>query len=155
MDADQIAVLRAQAQQNGGDWIGLREPGEWFAGTVADPAHQTVETPFGESEELLVVDPTINDVQNEGTMTFRLSRSVLQRELGSEAEKDVPGPGWSVYVVYKGTRMSKAGREFHAYEIAKSAPTPEGVAAVAKAKSKGGAAKVGGDADIPFAPSRV
>ena len=27
--------------------------------------------------------------------------------------------------------------------------------ALAKAKSKGGAAKAGGDADIPFAPSRV
>ena len=148
MDADQIAVLRAQAQQNGGDWIGLREPGDWFAGTVADPAHQTVETPFGESEELLVVDPTINDVPNDGTMTFRLSRSVLQRELGTEAEKDVPGPGWSVYVVYKGTRTSKAGREFHAYEIAKSAPTPEGVAAVAKAKTA--KKKPAGDEDIPF-----
>jgi hypothetical protein len=44
--------------------------------------------------------------------------------------------------------MSKAGREFHAYEIAKSAPTPEGVAAVAKAKTA--KKKPAGDEDIPF-----
>jgi hypothetical protein len=148
MDADAIALLRAQARQTSGDWIGLQEPGDWFAGTVGDPAHQTVETPFGESEELLVVNPTINGNENEGTMTFRLSRSVLQRELGTGAEKDVPEPGWSVFVSYKGTRTSKAGREFHAYEVAKSAPSLESAQTVAKAKAP--KKKADGDEDIPF-----
>jgi hypothetical protein len=148
MDADAIAALRAQAQQNGGDWIGLREPGDWFAGRIDNPAHQTVTTEYGETEELLVVNPTINGAAHEGTLTLRLSRSVLQKELGSEADKDVPGPGWSVFVTYKGTRRGQSGREYHAYDIAKKAPDLEAVGAVAKGKTK---AKAKADPDdIPF-----
>lgn len=148
MDADAIALLRAQAKSTGGDWIGLQEVGDWFAGTVADPSHQTVTTDFGDTEELLVENVTINDVpQGDGTLTFRLSRSVLRAELGSDAD-DAPGPGWSVYVVYRGPRRGQSGREYHNYDIAKKGPELEAVAATAKAKSKP-KAKADGD-DIPF-----
>ena len=147
MDADAIAALRAQAKGSGGDWIGLSEVGDWFAGTVADPSHQTVTTDFGDTEELLVENVTINDVpQGDGTLTFRLSRSVLRAELGSDAEQ-APGPGWSVYVVYRGPRRGQSGREYHNYDIAKKGPELEAVAATAKAKSK---AKKAGDDEIPF-----
>ena len=148
MDADAIALLRAQAKSSGGDWIGLQEVGDWFAGTVADPSHQTVTTDFGDTEELLVEGVTINDVpQGDGTLTFRLSRKVLKDELGSDAD-DAPGPGWSVYVVYRGARRSANGREYHNYDVAKKGPELEAVAAVAKSKAKP-KAKADGD-DIPF-----
>ena len=79
MDADQIAALRAQAKSTGGDWISLTEVGDWFAGTVADPSHQTITTEYGETEELLVEGVTINDQeQGEGVMTLRLSRHKLR-----------------------------------------------------------------------------
>jgi len=147
MDADAIAALRAQAKGSGGDWIGLSEVGDWFAGTVADPAHQTITTDYGDTEELLVENVTINDVpQGDGTLTFRLSRSVLKAELGSDAD-EAPGPGWSVYVVYRGARRSANGREYHNYDVAKQAPELEAVAKVAKTKAKKAAA---GDEDIPF-----
>lgn len=145
MDADAIALLRAQAKSSGGDWIGLQEVGDWFAGTVADPAHQTVTTDFGETEELLVENVTINDVpQGEGTLTFRLSRKVLKDELASDAD-DAPGPGTKVYVVYRGARRSQNGREYHNYDVAKQSPDLDGVKKVAKKKA---AAKT--DDDIPF-----
>jgi len=147
MDADAIAALRAQAKGSGGDWIGLSEVGDWFAGTVADPAHQTITTDYGDTEELLVENVTINDVpQGDGTLTFRLSRKVLKDELGSDAD-EAPGPGWSVYVVYRGARRSANGREYHNYDVAKQAPELEAVAKVAKTKAKKAAA---GDEDIPF-----
>lgn len=146
MDADAIALLRAQAKGTGGDWIGLQEVGDWFAGTVADPAHQTVTTDYGDTEELLVENVTINDVpQGDGTLTFRLSRSVLRAELGSDAD-EAPGPGWSVYVVYRGPRRGQSGREYHNYDIAKKGPELEAVAKTAKAKSK----KAADGDDIPF-----
>lgn len=149
MDADAIAALRAQAKDAAGDWIGLPNVGDWFAGQVADPSHQTVTTDFGDTEELLVEDVTINDQEQAGVMTFRLSRSVLQRELGSDAE-EAPGPGWQVLVTYKGLKRGQSGREYHSYSVQKAAPELEAVAKVAKKKS--GAAKAGSD-DIPFAPS--
>jgi hypothetical protein len=148
MDADAIAALRAQATNDSGDWIGLPNVGDWFAGRVADPSHQTVTTDFGETEELLVEDVTINDQEQAGTMTFRLSRSVLQRELGSDAE-EVPGPGWAVLVTYKGLKRGQSGREYHSYSVRKAAPDLEAVAATAKAKSKPKAKADGGD-EIPF-----
>lgn len=149
MDADTIATLRAQAKSSGGDWIGLQEVGDWFAATVADPSHQTVTTDFGDTEELVVENVTINDVpQGDGTMTFRLSRSVLRAELGSDADKDVPGPGWSVYVVYRGQRRGASGREYHNYDVAKQAPDLGDVAKATKVKPKKAAAS--GDPDIPF-----
>jgi len=146
MDADTIAALRAQAKGSGGDWIGLTEVGDWFAGTVADPAHQTVTTDFGDTEELLVENVTINDVpQGDGTLTFRLSRSVLKAELGSAAD-DPPSTGWSVYVIYRGPRRGQSGREYHNYDIAKKGPELQAVAKVAKGKSK----KAEGEDEIPF-----
>jgi hypothetical protein len=149
MDADAIALLRAQAKSSGGDWIGLQEVGDWFAGTVADPSHQTVTTDFGDTEELLVENVTINDVpQGDGTLTFRLSRKVLKDELGSDAD-EAPDAGWSVYVVYRGARRSANGREYHNYDVAKKAPDLEAAQATAKKKSSPKAAKADGD-DIPF-----
>ena len=146
MDADAIAALRAQAKATrSGDWIGLQEVGDWFAGTVADPSHHTVETPYGETEELLVQNVTINDVpQGDEVMTFRLSNFVPKVELGAQSE-ETPGPGYSVYVVYRGIKTSnKSGREYKDFDIVKKAPDLDAVAAVAKSK-----AKADGD-DIPF-----
>ena len=155
MDADTIALLKQQAKSTGGDWIGLSEVGDWFAGTVADPAHQTITTEYGETEELLVENVTINDVpQGDGVLTFRLSRSVLRAELGSDADK-APGPGTKVYVVYRGPRRGQSGREYHNYDIAKADADLEAVQATAKKKTDKGGAKAGGDEDIPFSPSRV
>ena len=149
MDADAIAALRAQAKGSGGDWIGLSEVGDWFAGTVADPSHHTITTDYGDTEELLLENVTINDVpQGDGTLTFRLSRKVPKDELGSDAD-DAPSPGWSVYVVYRGARRSANGREYHNYDVAKKGPELEAVAATAKAKSKPKAKADGGD-EIPF-----
>lgn len=144
MDADAIAALRAQAKGSGGDWIGLSEVGDWFAGTVTDPAHQTITTDYGDTEELLLEGVTINDAPQGGTLTFRLSRKVLRDELGSDAEEP-PGPGWSVYVVYRGAKRSQNGREYHNYDIAKKGPELEAVAATAKSK-----AKKAGDDEIPY-----
>jgi hypothetical protein len=147
MDADAIATLRAQAKSSGGSWIGLQEVGDWFAGTVADPSHQTIETEYGETEELIVESVTLNDVpQGEGALTFRLSRSVLRAELGSDSD-DAPGAGTKVYVVYRGPRRGQSGREYHNYDIAKQAPGVEGAVKVAKAQA---AKASGGDEDIPF-----
>jgi hypothetical protein len=147
MDADTIATLRAQARSvGGGDWIGLQEVGDWFAGTVADPAHHVVETPYGEAEELLVESVTLNDQpQGDGVLTFRLSNYVLKQELGSDAD-DAPCPGTGVYVVYRGVRTSgKSGRQYKAFDIAKQPPGLDEAKKVAKKK----AAKAD-DADIPF-----
>lgn len=147
MDADTIATLKAQAKSSGGDWIGLQEVGDWFAGTVSDPSHQTIETEYGETEELRVESVTLNDVpQGDGVLTFRLSRSVLRAELGSDAD-GAPGPGSKVYVVYRGPRRGQSGREYHNYDIAKAGADLEGVTKVAKSKAKKAAA---GDEDIPF-----
>jgi hypothetical protein len=151
MDADAIATLRAQAKATGGgDWIGLSDVGDWFAGTVADPSHHTVETPYGETEELLVENVTINDVpQGDQVMTFRLSNYVLKVELGTESD-ETPQAGWSVYVVYRGTKTSnKSGREYKAFDIAKKSPDLEAAQATAKKKASPKAAKADGD-DIPF-----
>lgn len=149
MDADAIATLRAQAKSSGGSWIGLQEVGDWFAGTVADPSHQTIETEYGETEELIVESVTLNDVpQGEGALTFRLSRSVLRAELGSDSD-DAPGAGTKVYVVYRGPRRGQSGREYHNYDIAKADADLEAVQATAKKKSTAKAAKAD-DADIPF-----
>ena len=149
MDADQIAALRAQAKSTGGDWISLTEVGDWFAGTVADPSHQTVKTEYGETEELLVEGVTINDQeQGEGVMTLRLSRHKLRVDLGTLAE-NTPGPGWSVFVTYTGLKTSKNGRDYHNYNIAANPPDD---AQVVTKKAMAKLAEVGAtaDADIPF-----
>jgi hypothetical protein len=151
MDADTIATLRAQARSTGGSFIKLDEPGEWFAGTVA--GFQTVTTDYGDAEELILTDVTINGDPADGERTFRLSRWVLRAELGKDAEKDAPDTGWSVYVVYRGQRTSKGGKAYHAYDIAKKAPASEDAVTAAKAALQQFDAQPvagAGDADIPF-----
>lgn len=149
MNADQIAALRAAARSTGGNFIRLDDPGDWFAGTVV--GHQTVTTDFGDTQELILSNVTQNDVPQDGTLTFRLSRSVLRAELASDADKDTPGPGWSVYVVYRGQRSSKAGRQYHAYEIAKQPPASDAdIAAAVAAAASLGATPVSDDEPIPF-----
>jgi len=149
MDADQIAALRAQAKSTGGDWIGLTEVGDWFAGTVADPSHHTITTEYGETEELLVKGVTINDQeQGEGVMTLRLSRHKLRVDLGTEAENP-PAPGWSVFVTYTGLKTSKNGRDYHNYDIAKNPPNDAEVV-TKKAMAKLAEVAATADEDIPF-----
>lgn len=144
MNADQIAVLRAKARRASGDFIALNQPGDWFAGHVV--GHQTVYTQFGEVEELIVRNATVNGEQRPGDTTFRLSRSVLQRELGSDAEEP-PKSGDAVFVEYLGTRTGKSGRSYHAYGVSKEPgdlPAPSGVAAT------GAQGVAPDDSDIPF-----
>jgi hypothetical protein len=123
MDQALIAQLRGEARaSSGGGYIRLDEPGDWFAGYV--DGHQTVSTEYGPTEELILHDVTLNDEEIDGQLTFRLSRSVLSRELGSDAEK-APSEGWLVFVTYRGQRQGKSGRAYHAYDINKKKGAPE------------------------------
>jgi len=53
---------------------------------------------------------------------FRLSRQVLRRELGSDAEDGGAEPGMIVFIEANGERMSKAGKGYFSYSIKKSKP---------------------------------
>ena len=65
----------------------------------------------------------------EGERRLRLSRSVLQRELGSESENGPTKEGQMVYVEYHGEATSKQGRQFHRYSVKRwdEAPTTPSV----------------------------
>lgn len=145
MDQALIAQLRSESRSSGGGgYIRLDEPGEWFAGFVA--GFQTVTTDYGPTEELILRSVTCNDEELAGDVTFRLSRSVLSRELGSDSEEP-PSEGWMVFVTYRGQRQGKSGRSYHAYDINKKpgiADTPKKLKAV---KPDVGAVD---DSDIPF-----
>jgi len=82
-----LAQMRAQAKAAGGGgvYVILEDEGEFVAGVVT--GIETVETSFGEVEELILADVRTNGGSIDGERRLRLSRTVLKRELGSEAEK--------------------------------------------------------------------
>jgi len=121
-----LAQMRAQAKAAGGGgvYVILEDEGEFVAGVVT--GIETVETSFGEVEELILADVRTNGGSIDGERRLRLSRTVLKRELGSEAEKGPVKVGETVFVEYHGTSMSKAGREFHRYSVMKWTEAPKG-----------------------------
>lgn len=149
MNMDDIAMMRTEIKKTG-DWISLNDPGDWFAGIVI--GRQTVPVSFEPftAEELIIGDVTINDSPCTDPMTFRLSRSVLKKELGSDADAPVVEEGWSIYVQYDGI---PAGKRWHKYSVVKKAPVDKKAAAktVEALKAAFNAEiETADDTDIPF-----
>lgn len=116
---EMLESMKAQAKSGGGGgtYVILDEPGEFAAGTVIGIEKE--QTSFGEVEELVLADVRTKYGNLDGERRLRLSRSVLQRELGSEAENGPAKPGQIVYVEYHGEATSKQGRQFHRYSVMK------------------------------------
>jgi hypothetical protein len=120
---DILGALRAEAQSaGGGNWIRLDEKGDWAIGVVKERFID--EAPFGEVEALILTQVRAHDGDRDPDqeITFRLSRSVLRRELGSEADDGGAKPGMIVFIEANGERMSKAGKAYFAYSVKKSTP---------------------------------
>ena len=150
MNEEQIQAMRSKARAagGGGDFVRLDSPGEWVAGVVL--AWQVVTTSFGEAEELVLSDPTVSGTKREGHLTFRLSRSVLKREFGSEADEP-PKPGDAIYCEYQGERTGKSGRAYHAYSCSIERQTLSAKELKAELAKLFDATPVAGDdSDIPF-----
>ncbi len=107
----------AKSSGGGGTYVILDEPGEFAAGTVVEIV--TEETSYGEVEELVLKDVRTKYGNMDGERRLRLSRSVLKRELGSEAESGPAKAGQVIYVEYHGEATSKQGRQFHRYSVMK------------------------------------
>lgn len=122
---EQLEAMRAEARASGGGgtFVILDEPGEFLAGTVT--GIETEETSFGEVEEVVLVDVRTKYGTLDGERRLRLSRSVLKRELGSDAEAGPVKAGQSIYVEYHGEAMSKAGRQFHRYTVKRFDSVPD------------------------------
>ena len=134
---DILGALRAEAQSSGGgNWIRLDEKGDWAIGVVKERFID--EAPFGEVEALILTQVRAYDGDRDPDqeITFRLSRSVLRRELGSEAEDGGAKPGMIVFIEATGERMSKAGKGYYNYSVRKSTPKD----AAKSAKDNAGAA---------------
>lgn len=135
---DVLAGLRASAKSSGGggSWVRLAEKGEWLSGAVVDRSIE--EAPFGEVETLHLKNVRTHDEDRDPdeTIEFRLSSTVLRRELGEEAEDGGAKPGMLVFVECTGERMSKAGRAYLAFNCVKMQPKD----AAKAAKENAGAA---------------
>ena len=149
----QLAAMQAEARASsgGGTYVILDDEGDFVAGTVTGIF--TEETSFGEVEEVGLTDIRTKWGALDGERRLRLSRSVLKRELGSEAENGPVVSGQSIYVEYHGEATSKQGRQFHRYTVKRFDAIPEAVDPPAptldsvKEKVK---AMFGGSEDIPF-----
>lgn len=147
---EQLAAMQAEARASGGGgtFVILDEPGDFVAARVTG-LHEEVAV-FGEVEELSLDNIRTKYGALEGERRFRLSRSVLKRELGSEAENGPVKAGQSIYVEYHGEATSKQGRQFHRYTVKRFDALPEAEAApsIESVKDK---IKAEFDAeDIPF-----
>jgi hypothetical protein len=114
---DILGALRAEAQSSGGgNWIRLDEKGDWVIGVVKERFID--EAPFGEVEALILTRVRAHDGDRDPDqeITFRLSHSVLRRELGSEAEDGGAKPGMIVFIEAKGRQgvLQLLGQEVHA-----------------------------------------
>lgn len=146
---EQLEALRSQAKSGGGGgtYVILDEPGEFAAGTVVGIEKE--QTSFGEVEELVLTDVRTKYGNLDGERRLRLSRSVLQRELGSEAEDGPAKPGQVIYVEYHGEATSKQGRQFHRYSVMKMDPDAQAKAAQETLAKEFGGEEVK-DEEIPF-----
>lgn len=126
---EQLAAMQAEARASGGGgtFVILDEPGDFVAAKVTGLHHEVAV--FGEVEELSLEDIRTRYGNLDGERRFRLSRSVLKRELGSEAEAGPVKPGQSIYVEYHGEATSKQGRQFHRYTVKRFDAIPEAAAA--------------------------
>ncbi len=120
---EMLAGLRAEAKASGGgNWVILDEKGDWLIGVVKERIED--EAPFGVVEALVLTGVRTHegDRDPDQEITFRLSRSIPRRELGSEAEDGGAQPGMIVFIEALGQRMSKAGKSYYDYDIKKSKP---------------------------------
>lgn len=120
---DILAGLRASASSMGsGDWVRLREKGEWVSGVVISRGIE--EAPFGEVETLILkgVRTHEEDMDPDREIEFRLASTVLRRELGEEAEDGGAKPGMLIFVECTGERSSKAGRAYLGFKCVKMDP---------------------------------
>lgn len=152
----QLEAMRAQAKSSGGGgtYVILDEPGEFVAATVVGMEKE--QTSFGEVEELVLTDVRTKYGNMDGERRFRLSRSVLQRELGSESEDGPVEAGKMIYVEYHGEATSKQGRQFHRYSVMRmdadtvNKPSVSDVKKVTETLSKEFGGEEVNDKDIPF-----
>lgn len=119
----QAMQSEAKTSLGGGTYVILDEPGEFVAGVATGIFNEV--TSFGEVEELGLKDIRTKYGTLDGERRLRLSRSVLQRELGSECENGPTKPGQMVYVEYHGEATSKQGRQFHRYSVKRWDDAPE------------------------------
>lgn len=137
----------AKSSGGGGTYVILDEVGEFAAGTVVGIV--TEETSYGEVEELVLKDVRTKYGNVDGERRLRLSRSVLKRELGSEAEDGPAKPGQVIYVEYHGEATSKQGRQFHRYSVMKMDADAQAETAKETLAKEFGGTEVK-DEDIPF-----
>ena len=134
---DVLAGLRAEAQASGGgNWIRLDEKGDWCIGVVKNVFVD--EAPFGEVEALTLTNVRAHDGDRDPDqeIVFRLSRSVLRKELGTDAEDGGAKPGMIVFIEANGERMSKAGKSYFSYSVKKTSPADADKAAKAHKGAK-------------------
>lgn len=121
---DILAGLRAEASSKGGggNWVRLQEKEEWISGVVIKRSVE--EAPFGEVETLILkgVRTHAQDYDPDDEIEFRLASTVLQRELGEEAEDGGAKPGLLIFVECTGERTSKAGRSYLGFRCVKMDP---------------------------------
>jgi hypothetical protein len=158
-----MAAMRAEAiSSGGGSFIRLDAKGEFVTGVVA--RLQTDEAPFGTVEELILTNVRTHDGPRnpDDEVSFRLSRSVLRSEFGTDADDGGAKPGMIIFCEAQGEAMSKAGKPYFRYSCMKK--SPEAAAEAAKAAPPKatmedakaalaetfGATPDTGDTDIPF-----
>lgn len=160
---EMVAAMKSDAQGSGdGTFITLDNKGEFVSGVVASIVER--EAPFGTVQELMLTNVRTHDGARDPAkeFSFGLSRTVLQREFGSEAEDGGAKVGMLIFCEAQGESMTKAGKPYFRYScakksvadataLAKAAPPVKVSAADAKAALEAtfGAEEVT-DADIPF-----
>lgn len=116
---DILAGLRAEAKAAGGgaSFIRCDEEGDWCSGVVKESIIE--EAPFGEVETLVLTNVRTHEGDRDPSaeVTFRLSRSVLRRELGSEAEDGGVSAGELIFVECNGQRTGKNGKAYYSYSV--------------------------------------
>jgi len=120
MSDKELAALRAEAASSGsGSFIRLDNKGEWASGTVVRREIDTA--PFGEVEQLILIGVRTHEGDRDPTaeISFRLSRSVLKREYGSDAEDGGAVAGMFIYCEAQGEAMSKNGKPYFKYDCIK------------------------------------
>lgn len=151
---DVLAGLRAEASKAGsGDWVRLGEKGDWVSGVVV--SREITEAPFGEVEELMLTHVRTHegDHDPDQQVSFRLSRSVLKKEFGEDADDGGAKVGMLIFCECNGQRTSKAGKAYWSYNCTKMNPKDADKAAkdnAGAAKPKRKAADVVGDMKEQF-----
>lgn len=123
---EQLQAMQAEARADSagaGTYVILDEEGDFVAGTVTGIFTETAS--FGDVEEVGLTDARTKHGALDGERRLRLSRVVLARELGSEAENGPVKKGQAIYVEYHGEGVSKKGNTFHRYTVKRFDAVPE------------------------------